>query len=109
MLRWFRRTFGKPDLDRFLNELSPHHPGRSYSAIDRYRDYRQLFLSTPLGRKVLWDVFYLCRLYQASMNKDTHVTAFNEGKRDIGLRILAIMNAEPAEPQQKAEKEDTNG
>jgi len=109
MIGWLKSLWGRPDLSALLDELSPHHPGNSYQAIERYRDYRALFLSSPLGRRVLWDILILCRLYKSSMNQDSHVTSFNEGKRDIGLRILGIMNAEPSEPQQKVEKEEVNG
>lgn len=105
MLKWFRRRFGKPDLDALLDELSPHHPGEEYTVHDRYRDYRALFFSSPLGRRVLWDILGLCRLYRPSMSQDPYKTAFNEGKRDAGLQILTVMNFEPSEQQQTGVRE----
>ena len=92
------------DLESFLEDLSPNHPGAAYDPREKFRDYRNLFLSTPLGKKVLWDILILCRLYKSSMHADSHVTAFNEGKREIGLRVLGIMNTEPSE--QQVERDD---
>lgn len=104
-MNWLKQLWGRPNLDALLNELSPHHPGESYQAVDRYRDYRAVFLESNRGRRVLWDILIMCRLYKSSMNQDSHVTAFNEGKREIGLRILGTMNAEPSELQQEATKD----
>lgn len=107
MIGWLKELWGRPNLDALLKELSPHHPGDAYRAIDKYRDYRALFLGSDRGRRVLWDILILCRLYKTSMNQDSHLMAFNEGKREIGLRILGIMNAEPSEPG--VEREERNG
>ena len=39
------------------------------------------------------------------MSQDPYKTAFNEGKRDVGLTILTVMNAEPSETQQTGMRE----
>ncbi len=101
---WPFRRRGRPDLDGLLRDLSTAHPGRGYRDLDRYRDFRAVFLGDARGRRVLWEILSICRLYRSSMHESAAVTAFNEGKRDVGLRILSLMNAEPAEKPNQGER-----
>jgi hypothetical protein len=51
-------------------------------------------LSNVKGRRFLWRMWCLCGTFQASYTaKDATQTAFNEGKRDIGIAILQEINA----------------
>lgn len=50
--------------------------------------YKQVF-TTPAGKEVLKDLITFCRLYQPTFSsQDPHQTAFNEGMRRVGLRII---------------------
>jgi hypothetical protein len=49
-------------------------------------------LSEPNGRAFVWGLLEKCGVFGASfMGEHTHATAFNEGRRDIGIRVLAEM------------------
>lgn len=54
-------------------------------------------LSNRKGRRLLWFVLSLCGVFRASfVAKDSNQTAFNEGRRDVGLRLLRdIASANP--------------
>ncbi len=103
MIRWpFRRTRpGNPDPERFLSQLARAHPGKSrYADLDRYRDFRALFLETERGRRVLYELLSWGHVFRASAPMaqfDPHKTLFHDGERSIALKIMATMNAEPME------------
>jgi hypothetical protein len=50
------------------------------------------FMSDPEGRMFMWDLLTLCGIFHSSFSVDAVRTAFNEGRRDIGLRLLADIN-----------------
>ena len=103
MIGWpFRRhRIGDPDPERFLAGLARAHPGKSrYTDVDRYRDFRALFLETERGRRVLYELLSWGHVFRASApmaNFDPHKTLFHDGERSIALKIMATMNAEPME------------
>ena len=48
------------------------------------------------GRRVAWWLLEMGGVYRSSFTIDSHVTAFNEGRRDIGLRLMAkLMDVDP--------------
>jgi hypothetical protein len=49
-------------------------------------------MSDSGGRMWMWDLLGLCGVYHASFSTDALVMAFNEGRRDIGNRLLAEIN-----------------
>lgn len=50
----------------------------------------QVVLRTPQGRRVCWRLLERSGLHQMSYaGEQTHVTAFNEGNRNQGQRLLA--------------------
>jgi hypothetical protein len=54
--------------------------------------YRQL-LRQPAGQLILADLATFCKANAASMVPgDTHMTAFNEGKRAVWNRIQAVLH-----------------
>jgi hypothetical protein len=58
------------------------------------KDIREV-AGTPQGRRLLWWILEQSNLYSPSFTGNSH-TFFNEGRRDIGLRILSkITEAEP--------------
>ncbi len=57
-------------------------------------DLKEILLS-PGGRRFLWNLLQECRLYKISFTGD-NMTIFNEGKRQIGLRLIEdIFDASP--------------
>ena len=106
-MRWFRRR-GNPDPERFLAELSHAHPGTAnYSHADRYADFRALFLETERGRRVLFEIMSWGHMFRASAdiaNFETNRTMFADGERNMALRIMTTMNAEPMAMPTKADK-----
>lgn len=98
MIRWPWRRLPKPDIEAFLAELAASHPGKGYSKMDRYRDFKRLFGSED-GRRVLHELFSWGNMFRpvAPMSKfDPYETAFHDGERNIVLKLLAVMNAEPS-------------
>lgn len=67
----------------------------------------------PAGRRLIWELLGYCRIMHSSMSSDTHVTAYNEGRRGVGLHVLGeLMEANPdayckmqKEHRQEAEEE----
>lgn len=51
-------------------------------------------LSDKNGRKLVWDWLARCGVFGASFDRDPGKMAFNEGRRDTGLWLLAILEAE---------------
>ena len=59
------------------------------------QDYRTAF-ATEAGQRVLADLLRRTGLARATMVQgDTHATAFNEGRRSIGLELVRAVNASP--------------
>lgn len=55
------------------------------------RDYAWL-MGSPAGRRILWQILSEAGVYRVSMAPDPYQTAFKEGRRDIGLRVLTRIN-----------------
>jgi hypothetical protein len=49
-------------------------------------------MSDPEGRVWMWELLSLCGIYHSGFSSDALAMAFNEGRRDIGLRITAEIN-----------------
>lgn len=95
-LDWFSRR-GRPDPEALFADLARAHAGIGYSDADRYRDFRQVFLATDQGRRVLYEIFSWANLFRAVfIPGDPYATHYRDGERNIGLKILATLNAEPA-------------
>ncbi len=64
--------------------------GRKQELNDVYN-----ILAIPSGRRWVWRVLSDCGVFKSSFTGNS-TTFFNEGRRDIGLRILAdVMEANP--------------
>lgn len=53
----------------------------------------QTLLRTPEFRRFAWRYLGECRVYKQTFDHSGSVTAFNEGKRSVGLKILAEITA----------------
>jgi hypothetical protein len=98
MLHLFRRAGrpGRPDPEALFADLARAQSGRSYSDAERYRDFRAVFLGNPIGRKVLYEILTWANMFRpAFVPGDPFATHYRDGERNVGLKILAVLNAEP--------------
>jgi hypothetical protein len=97
------RQLGDPDPEAFLAALAASHPGKGYSKVDRYREFRRVFLDSEEGKRVLYEIFSFCGMFRSAApaaNFDPHQTMFLNGQQDIAFLLLATMNAEPRKPKE---------
>jgi hypothetical protein len=53
-------------------------------------------LSSPQGRRFLWRYLSACGVYKISFDHSGSITSFNEGMRNIGLKLLSdVTDASP--------------
>lgn len=100
MICWLWRRLGKSDPEAFLSQLAASHPGKRYSKMDRYRDFRRLFLDTDQGRRVLFEILSWGHIFRcpAAMSKfDPYETLYHNGEANMAKRLMSTMNAEPKE------------
>lgn len=63
---------------------------------DEVGDWKWL-MSNKRGRRIVWRLLEKAGVYRSSFNNSGSVTAFNEGQRNVGLRLLAITQQHCAE------------
>ena len=61
--------------------------GREQELADIYT-----VLSTRQGRRFYWKYLSFCKVFETSFNHSGSITAFNEGMRNVGLKLLSDMN-----------------
>lgn len=83
------------DDDEFAERRRVEHSALRASAreIDRQSALASV-LSSSTGRKAVWDWLSHCRILGSSFDRDTAKMAFNEGRRDVGLWMLAQLEGE---------------
>ena len=97
--------------EEFLNELASAHT-QNYAEIDRYRDFRAVFLGSDQGRRVLYAIMGFGLMYRSSAYRgrfDPYKTLFHEGERNLALRILTTINNEPTEKPDRANSAKPEG
>lgn len=93
------KRWGKPDHEAFLAQLAAAYP-RKYSKMDKYRDFRRVFLETSQGRRVLYEILswgYVFRCPAAMSKFDPYETMYHNGEANMAKRLMATMNNEPLE------------
>jgi hypothetical protein len=92
-MRWFR----------IFEELA-RAPGPA-NAEERRRDFRAVFLETPQGQAVLYEILSWAHVFRPVFAPgDPYATHYRDGERNIGLKILAALHAEPT-PQPESTTE----
>jgi hypothetical protein len=79
----------------------------NYSKKDQYHDFRQLFMGTDQGKRVLRQILewgHLLRPSVARVPIDPYLTHMHEGERNIALKLLSTVHNEPPEPQAKQKR-----
>ena len=100
MKDWFRHARGNPDPDAFQRRLAGAFgiDPRQYPPDRLHNDFATVFLRGPAGRRALYKILEWGHLYQpVFVAGDPYGTAFRDGERNLALRILAALNAEPEE------------
>lgn len=98
---WRRHHVGDPDPEAFFAELAVSHPGKGYSqknSMDRYRDFRRVFLDSEQGRRVLYELLSWGHTFRSPAkisNFQTNETFFHDGEAHFAKMIISTMNAEP--------------
>ena len=90
------------DLQAFFDSMQPVRVTRDgeYTPEDRLRDFRAVFFGTDAGKRVLHQIIAEAEGLPVNMGQlDSHpYLAFRAGKREVGLRIVQWMQAQPADP-----------
>ena len=61
--------------------------------VARVQDYQQTF-SSPHGKRVLYDLMGVCHMLQPLNVSNPQVMAFEEGQRQVVLRILTYLKVD---------------
>ena len=56
--------------------------------LERNEDFRWL-MGQQRGRRFVWELLAKAGLFRSSLGTSPELTAFNEGRRDLGLAVLA--------------------
>lgn len=100
-----------PDVSALLLSLSG--PSGQYTAMDRYRDYRKVFLASDDGQRVLRDILAHCHTFKTSFDKDPGTMAFREGERNVAQFLMFTISNEPKQRPTRANsaptKENSDG
>ena len=97
------------ELEEMLNQLAlQRNSGRT--DLDRYRDFRELFRGSELGKRVLHDILYWGHLHQSTaVIGDSHEAYKRDGERKMALKIWFRSISEPSvKPQKQQTKPEGN-
>ncbi len=99
------------ELEEMVKELGAAHPGRGrYDRIDRYRDFREVFLGSDAGKRVLYEILSWSRMFRpVAVKGDPYETYRRDGERNIGLTILSVTNIEPKPLPERANSQQQKG
>ncbi len=91
------------EMDEYLDILADLSIPEDYDEIDRYNDFRKVFLETDQGRRVLRQVLawgHLLKSHLVRMHPiDPNAVLSLEGERNLALRIFSVMLVEPPKRQ----------
>lgn len=97
------------DEQDIYNDEAPKKNEEKRKESDRLRkryftDLRKL-LGMPEFRRVVWHFFGLAGVFRNSFSANANQTAFNEGRRDIGLALLADVNKADSDAYPRMQRE----
>ena len=92
-------------MDEYLEILADLSMPEDYDPLDRYNDFRKVFLETEQGRRVLRQVLGWGHLLKSHLIMprpiDPYAILAVEGERNLALRIFSVMLVEPPERPDK--------
>lgn len=65
----------------------------------------QAIMGDAAGRRFMWRLLGQTGVYRSSFTGEPHGTIFREGERNVGLRLLAIINRHCADEYAEMQKE----
>lgn len=90
-----------PDIEALFADLSKTHPGKGqYAQMDRYRDFRAVFMGSDQGKRVLYEILSMGHMFIAPPVLgafDTNRTMFHGGEQNVVLGIFKTAQVEPKE------------
>lgn len=78
---------------------------RNYTAMDKYRDFRRVFLGSEEGQRVLCEILSWGHLFSTpafGRPVDSYAMAISTGEENIARRLLVTINREPKERPKRA-------
>jgi hypothetical protein len=85
-----------PDPEALMADLAAAYSPTTYTEQDRHRDFKALFLGSPQGRRVLYQILAWAHQWRPTfVAGKPDVSAFQEGERNVGLRLLTAIQIEP--------------
>jgi hypothetical protein len=92
-----------------LDEAEADRKARTARELeDEIGDLKWL-MSNKRGRRVVWRLLEKAGLYRSSFNNSGSITAFNEGQRNVGLRLMALIHTHCAEQYMTLLQEKNSG
>lgn len=86
-------------VDVFCGAVLGGQQGDAYTATDRYRDFRELFLSSDNGRRVLAEILKIGFAAKSTTPPagpiDPYRTHLHEGRRTLAMDIFYHATVEP--------------
>lgn len=94
-----------------MSKFNPHDP-KDVKEAEEKANLRMLqekedlkwILSDPRGRRFIWKILEFCKVFNTTMTGNSY-TYFNEGQRNVGLRIFDEMNQADEDAYLKMRKE----
>lgn len=96
-----------PDREDVLDMLQSLPTQEGYTPMDRYRDFRKVFLGSEEGKRVLREVLSWGRMFSSPVignPVDPYRMSIAFGERNIGLKLLSTINYEPTEKPKRTGK-----
>lgn len=90
------------EVQGFLSAFADLPQPGQYTAMDRYQDFRRVFLGSEEGKRVLRELLAWGHCFRPSVPAaagpiDPYAVVRNEGERNIALRLLKVVNTEPVD------------
>ncbi len=86
-------------MDEYLELLAKLSIPEDYDPVDRYNDFRKVFLETDQGRRVFKQILGWGHLLKSHLVQPRPIDPYSvmgaEGERNLALRIFAVMLVEP--------------
>lgn len=95
------------DVDAAKSREAQRKDAQRADALKADNDFRWI-MADARGRRVIWQLLIEAGIYRSSFAADPAVTAFNEGKRDAGLRLLAKLTSITPDEYLQMQKENTS-
>lgn len=90
-----------------LDMLASLPSQEGYMEMDRYRDFRKVFLGSDEGKRVMREILAWGRLFRAPVLGrpiDPYAMAIAHGESNIAKKLLTIIHDEPKEKPQRTGK-----